>query len=97
VLLRHYAAAPRHHEIAGLLRDAAHLIEAHADPEAVDAVEAARFLGAGVSASWIRKQVAQKRIPFHQTTQGGSVWFDRNELRVWWEAIRQDPFPEMRR
>ncbi len=86
------AKDPRYGHHKGLLIEAAGLIGNElVGPQGVDIEEAARFLGPGVTVSWIRKQVTQKRIPFHQNAPGGSIWFDLRELRAWWDEIRCDP------
>ena len=93
VLLRHYAASPRHHEIAGLLRDAAQTIEAHADPEPLNVKEVAALLG--VKESWVREQVRNNALPYFR--HGKYVIFDRSEILEWRHSMRQGPKPGRRR
>ncbi len=93
ILLRHYAASPRHHEIAGLLRDAVQAIEAHADPEPLNVKEVATLLG--MKETWVREQVRTDSLPYFR--HGKYVVFDRSEILGWRHSMRQGPKPGRRR
>ena len=92
VLLRHYAASPRHLEIAALLHDAAHLIEAYANPEPLNVKEVASLLG--VRETWVREQVRTNSIPYFRC--GKYVVFDRSEILEWRRSQRRGPKPGRR-
>ncbi len=44
----------------------------------------------GVSERFVRRLVAERRIPFHKI--GKFVRFDPNEIDTWIESSRVDPF-----
>ena len=78
-----------------LLFEVAALIEARLiGPDPLDVGDVATLLGE--SESWVREQVRNGNIPYHQAVEGGRVKFDRIEILAWWESIKKGPRPRRR-
>ena len=94
-ILRHFAVNPKYQEIQKLIFEIADLIDARLiGPEPLDVGDVATLLGE--SESWIREQVRNGNIPYHQAVEGGRVKFDRIEILAWWESIKKGPRPRRR-
>lgn len=89
-VLRHYAQKPEYQEIQILLHETLALIERRLiGPDPIDVGDVADILGE--SESWVREQVRNGTIPYHQAVEGGRVKFDRGEILDWWKSIPKAP------